>query len=110
MKNLLLSLALLYCSGCATALLTGAGSNRYSVHDSPSSQQRNTDQIISEKINRLLIKSPQVRATDIRVRTEHMVVTLTGVVTKNTVKVEAERLAASVSGVKAVKSRIIVAE
>jgi hyperosmotically inducible protein len=64
------------------------------------------DATISTKVKAALVKDPVVKAADVKVETFKGTVQLSGFVDNNEQKTQAERVAASVTGVQSVQNRI----
>jgi hyperosmotically inducible protein len=111
MRKLLLTAVLftLILSGCAAVLVGGAGGAGYAA----GTDERSLD-VISEDISTTasvktaLIKDEQIDAFDINVDTYRSVVTLHGRVKSLSQLTRAVRLARTISGVKKVKSKLVV--
>lgn len=92
-------------TGCATAVLTGAGGGGESRQMSEA--QRN-DRAVVAAVTRALVRDPLVNAMNVDVLSRDGVVTLTGRVPTYAVARRAEQLAAQVPGVKGVQVRLAI--
>jgi len=73
-----------------------------------SSGQYVDDSTITAKIKAALLEDPQLKASQIKVETLRNVVQLSGFVSTRDEALKAERLAANVQGVQAVKNSLVV--
>ncbi len=103
-----LALAVVAASGCATAVMTGAGRDGYRPEDGRSVEQGRADAEISSAVTRALVHSGQVPAMAIRVRTYRGRVTLSGRVPDRATAQQAARLASGVAGVQSVRNLLRV--
>ena len=87
--------------GVATALALG-------VAGTGCGNERVSDATISESVSKRLDEAPKLAAADIRVETENGMVTIDGRVAGQEQRDEAERIARSTAGVKAVANLIEV--
>jgi hyperosmotically inducible protein len=92
-------------AGCATGVSSGYGQGGRNA-DGRSYSEARADNMLSARVNTLLVQDRQIPAMAIRVSTRDGVVTLTGRVPSRAVAERAERLAASVDGVVAVVNHL----
>jgi hyperosmotically inducible protein len=102
-------LSVMSLSGCHAVLLAGgAGAGYYVGQDDRGVDQIAIDARITAEIKGRFIKEKSVSAFDINVDTRYQVVTLTGMVSSAEVEDKALEIAARVSGVEKVISKITV--
>ncbi len=110
-KSRLAAVTLVAClaTGCATAVLTGAGQGGRQL-DGRTYEEAREDNWLTGRVNRALINDPLVRGMDIDVSTYDGVVTLGGSVASRAQAARAEALAAATPGVRAVQNRLRINE
>ena len=96
-------------AGCAAGTMMGAGQGGQAA-DGRSYEAARADNLISAAINRLLVKSQEVRSENIRVATRDGVATLSGRVETAAMAARAEQLARGVDGVKGVVNQLQVGQ
>jgi osmotically-inducible protein OsmY len=95
------------CAGCWPALVVGAAAGAYAVgKDEREPAQIAVDGRITTAVKSRLIADKYVDGFQVGVATYEGVVTLEGTVTNSIAREQAERLAASVEGVKSVNNQI----
>lgn len=92
-------------SGCAAALLGGAGSGGYRGSSSGGTVE---DRAITQAVKSKLAAAPDVTAADVNVATYQGVVSLYGDVRTAAQRAAAERVTRSVKGVKGVENQLRV--
>lgn len=107
-RGLLYALVFAMLNGCATAVMTGAGREGYQTDDGRSTDQFRADAAITAAVNRALVRSREVPAMSIRVRTYHGRVTLGGQVPDRATAERAVRIAAGVPGVASVRNELAI--
>jgi len=91
----------------AVTALFSAGCGVFRGHESPSAYV--DDSAVTARVKTALIKSPDVKASEIDVHTYHGVVTLDGVVDNEPMLRRAEKIARDTPGVSSVRSTLQVA-
>ena len=106
MKQLTLVVLLgMLLGGCASGTVSGYGQGGQ-MADGRSYAEARADNTITAAVNRLLVQDSRIQAIGIDVSTVNQVVTLRGSVPNSEIAGLAQRLAASVSGVKAVVNQL----
>ncbi len=107
MRRWLTLAVLIWLSGCAAGVSSGYGQGGRDV-SGRSYEEARADNLISARVTELLLRDREVRAIDIKVRTYHAVVTLSGSVPSAGMVPLAAKIAAKVEGVKRVDNQLSV--
>ncbi len=108
MKYLFPALLVIALAGCASAVGSGYGQGGLNG-DGRSYSEARADNLITARVNTLLVQDRQIPAMNIKVMTYNGVVTLSGTLPSRTQVQRAEKLTASVEGVTKVVNRLRVA-
>lgn len=107
MRQLISIFMILILSGCAAGTMMGAGQGGRTT-DHRSYAEAHTDNRVAAAVNRALVNSPEIQATDIKVAVHEAVVTLRGKVSSTAYAVKVEDVVRNVKGVKAVINKLHV--
>jgi osmotically-inducible protein OsmY len=108
MRILVIWLVGIILSGCSGRMMSGASSGSPVEENGPSQSQQAADSAITARVKSRYAEDSLVSLFDIDVRTSGAKVTLSGTVASYAAREEAEKLAISTDGVKAVDNQINV--
>lgn len=108
MRVLVIWLVGIILSGCSGLMMSGASSGGPVNENGPSQSQQASDSAITARVRSRYAEDSLVSMFDIDVRTSGAKVTLSGTVASYAAREEAEKLAISTDGVKAVDNQINV--
>ena len=108
MRVLVIWLVGIILSGCSGLMMSGASSGGSVSENGPSQSQQASDSAITARVKSRYAEDSLVSLFDIDVRTSGAKVTLSGTVASYAAREEAEKLAISTDGVKAVDNQINV--